>query len=596
MLELYKTECRRFRWWALIAGGIHAGLLLFYDRIIDLLQQPAPIYQLGGTIYAATGLLLGLYQTGSYARINQWIALLHRPFAPHRILAAVTGAGATMLTAAVLIPLLLLLATHGLTDGRFVDARHGLLIVSGALIALIGFLGGTYLILAPRRYGWLVLVAALLPAMSAAAGWAALAMQAAVIVVLALLVVSVFKPDRETPPHGGVALAGTALVLAAGAYRVIGLVGDFVFQALWIVGGTHPLNSTPPRGGIVEATRIEGGELLQAGLAGRTDRQALLWREQVRMSEAFELPIARMWLPARGELTNVAPLELDDRERGIHWTFSHDIMAFRGVRPADGRSVGRLDVAGGFQAPPLVLDGNRLIAGGGVYVFEPDDGKIHRRIRLPQGEVVVASPAAVGDAVAVLGSRALHFRDRRDLDSGEVTRAPIAEVPLPGPIGDLRRLDAIELLDGYLVSFTYGRNSIDGPAASWQRIVVVDGAGRARTVAERPLRPDFPLAARFRGYWVSPALQLLREATENAGAVAVAAADHAPIHVPRSIWIAATLLSLVAAALAAWLARRWRLGSRDGGPWTAASLVFGMPMLIAFWLIGPHRGYRGGGE
>jgi hypothetical protein len=243
------------------------------------------------------------------------------------------------------------------------------------------------------------------------------------------------------------------------------------------------------------------------------------------MSEAFELPIARMWLPARGELTNVAPPELDDRERGIHWTFSHDIMAFRGVRPADGRSVGRLDVAGGFQAPPLVLDGNRLIAGGGVYVFEPDDGKIHRRIRLPQGEVVVASPAAVGDAVAVLGSRALHFRDRRDLDSGEVTRPPIAEVPLPGPIGDLRRLDAIELLDGYLVSFTYGRNSIDGPAASWQRIVAVDGAGRARTVAERPLRADFPLAARFRGYWVSPALQVLREAAENAGAGAVPAAD-----------------------------------------------------------------------
>lgn len=587
MLELFMAEYRRFRWWALGSGLVHAAVLLFFDRVMDPLEQPTLIYQLVGAVYAAAGTLLGLYQTGSYARINHWIALLHRPLAPRQILLAVTGAGATMLTAATLIPLVLLLATHGLVGGRFVDARHWLLIVSGALIALIGFLGGVYVVLSPRRYGWLVLIVALLPTMSAAVGWKALLVQAAVIGVLALLVATVFKPDLGAPPRRAAALAGTAIAVALGAHRALGLIGDFVFQALWIVSGTHPLNSIPPRGGIIEATRIEGGDLFAAGLAGRSDRQAALWREQVRMSEVFQLPTAELWLPVRGELTNVAPPVFYDRERGVRWSFSHDAMAFRGARLADTKTVGLLGVPGGFEAPPLTVDDGQMIAGGSLYTFDPDDGAIHRRLRLPQGETIVAGPSLVGDAVAMLGNHALHFLDRRSLDDG-IARPAFAVVPLPAPVGDLRRLHVVELLDGYLVSFTYGRDAVDGPATAWQRIVAVDGAGHRRSVAQRPLPPDFPAAARFRGYWASPALQAVRNLTESAGAGTVAVEEHAPISVPGAIWLTAALFSLAAAVLAAWLARRRGFGLRGGGLWTAAALVFGMPMLIAFWLIRPN--------
>ena len=85
MFELYKAECRRFRWWALGIGAVHAGLLLFFDRVVDPLQQPAMVYQLVAGIYAVAGVLLGLFQAASYARINQWIALLHRPVSPRAL-------------------------------------------------------------------------------------------------------------------------------------------------------------------------------------------------------------------------------------------------------------------------------------------------------------------------------------------------------------------------------------------------------------------------------------------------------------------------------------------------------------------------------
>lgn len=589
MFELYKAECRRFRWWALGAGALHAGTLLFFDRVVDPLQQPAMIYQMVAAIYAGAGVLLGLFQAGSYARINQWIALLHRPLSPRRVLVAVAGGSATMLAAAVLVPIALLLVGHDLIGSRFVDARHWLLGLSGVLIALIGLMGGIYAALSPRRYGWLVLIPALLPTVSMAVGWAAVAVQAGVLILLALLVASVFKPDLAEPPHTVMGLGGTALAAAMGAYLLLVVAGDLVFQTLWIATGTHPLNGVPPRGGVTEATRADGAVLMEAGLAGRQDDQARIWREQVRLSEVFGVTPTIKWLPVRGELTNAAPMEFDDDRRGARWTFSHDDMRFHGVRLSDGAALGTLAVDGGFEAPPLPIDGGRLIAGGSLFAFDTDDGAIHRRIRLPAGETIVAPPSMVGTALAVASNRALRLYDARVLDGNQGSETPLATVPLPAPVGGLMRLDLIELLDGYLVSFTYARGGVDGPANAWQQVVQVKGTGPGQLVSGRPLAPDFPFVTRFAPYWISPALKVARDLAENAGGGAVPMAEREPVRIPLSIWIAAGLLALLSAAGAALLAKLRQLGLRAGAAWTLATLALGPPMLLAFWLIRPTR-------
>ncbi|NML04303.1 hypothetical protein [Sphingomonas sp. G-3-2-10] len=589
MFELYKAECRRFRWWALGAGAVHAGTLFFFDRVVDPLQQPEMVYQLMGAIYAVAGVLLGLYQAGSYARMNQWIALLHRPMPRRRVLAAVAGGSATMLAAAVLVPILLLLLSHGHIGARFVDARHWLLGLSGGVLALTGLMGGIYAVLSPRRYGWLALIPALLPSVSMAVGWAALLVQCAVLAALTLLVASVFKPDLAVPPRTRSGLAGTALAVAMGAYLMIVVAGDLVFQTLWIATGTHPLNSVPPRGGVVEATRADGAALMEAGLAARGDGQARLWREQIHLSEVFNLPLTIKWLPVRAELTNVAPMEFDDERRGVRWTFSHDDMRFHGVRIADGAGAGTLADDGGFETPPLATEGNRLIAGGSLFVFDIDDGAIHRRIRLPAGETIVGRPGKAGSALTVMSQQKLRFYDERVLDKGDAVYPPLATVPMPAPVGSLMRIDLIELLDGYLVSFTYARGGVEGPADSWQQIVEVDGVGRSRAVARRTLKPDFPFVVRFLNYWVSPVLRIVRDQAQGIGGGTVPMAAREPVRVPLSVWLASAILALASAAGSLILAARRRLGAPATAVWIGATLILGLPMLIAFWLIRPSR-------
>ena len=66
MWDLFKAELLRFRPWALGYAAVHVVWLGFLTRVVDLAQQPLTVYQAVGTVYGATGLLLGLYQMGGY--------------------------------------------------------------------------------------------------------------------------------------------------------------------------------------------------------------------------------------------------------------------------------------------------------------------------------------------------------------------------------------------------------------------------------------------------------------------------------------------------------------------------------------------------
>ena len=68
-------------------------------------------------------------------------------------------------------------------------------------------------------------------------------------------------------------------------------------------------------------------------------------------------------------------------------------------------------------------------------------------------------------------------------------------LPCPTPIGDIDRVDMIELIDGYLVSFVTGLGSTDGPGSPMQATVHVSGEGRATPVGQRALPPGFSTRA-----------------------------------------------------------------------------------------------------
>lgn len=589
MFDISKAEFRRFLAWALAYAAVHLGVLMFLTRLVDLAQQPDEVYLAYASVLGLSGLLLGLYQMGGYRRANAWLNLLHRPLPAWRIALALLGAGALLLAIGVLLPLLATAAWQDAMTPRVLDARHWLLCGSGLLIALCGYATGAAAILLPRRAALAPLAFLLLLPAAYATGVGALLLQLAVLVWLLALVLAAFKPDVEALPRGAGAWL-LALPMQVMMWLLLVLAG-FGVELLWIAQGTHPNNlASPPAGSAKEADNAEGADLVVAGLASSTHADAPLWREQAAISDISTFGVGIPKSPTWHELTNRAPMEFDDEERRIRWVFSHDLGKFVGYGLADRQRVGELGVDGDgrFPSPPLPGPGGLLVGRHTLHQFDFETQRVLPRLQLPDDEFI-AGVRLEGERLMVLTQAALYFFDARLLQQGEGLLATAQRVPLPGPTGNLQRVDVMELLDGHLVSFTLTRLRHNGRGDSFQQLRAVDEAGRVTEVARRELGTGYGPLFTWQTWWLSPAisggLQALRPM------LAPPQADQLQSPPPRPAVVQGLALGLMVLSLALglWRVRRTALSTRARVAWCVACAFVGLPALMALWRLALPR-------
>jgi hypothetical protein len=570
MRELFLAELARFRGWALAALVVHAAVLGLLSRQLDLAQQSITFYTLVGAVYALAGLLLGLYQIGSYRRPSTWLYLLHRPVAPWRIALALAGACAVVLAVAIGVPIALTVAGQALLTARVVDLRHCGLPVAGAMIAMCGYLAGAYLLLASRRHAVLASVVLLVVlVMNRATGPSALAVQALVLIWLAALVAIAFQPDLRAPPRHPLAVVVTALPVQLGAYFAI-LVLRVGAELGWILLGSHPLD-VPPPGGLIEAQRSDGETLLAPGLAGQERAPGATPRLVVPLlAQAQQLH----------SLTNYAPTQLVDRARGVRWTFSHDAMRLVGVRLADGHPAGELGATDdGAAFPSLVWPLDELLLGRReVYQYDGARGCVELRAGLPAPEWIAGvERAPAGDELLVLGDRALYWFG---------PRAQQLRLPLPGPIAALDRADVIAIRGGYVVSLLYSGID-DDKVDPVHHVIRVGLDGIHEVLARRALHSDWPLIW-IHDWWPSPVAAAVYEAALGLLATPRPLDAGAPKQHPARLLLLAATLSLLSLALAIWRVRRISLSTHTGWAWIMTCGVIGIPALVSLWLLYPR--------
>lgn len=589
---MFSAELLRFRAWAIAAMLVHLVVLGFLGRIVDLAQQPRFVYQGFGMVYLAAGTLLGLYQMGSYRRPNHWLNLLHRPLHRYRIALALCGAGAVACLLAVALPIALIAGYQEVMTARVVDLRHWLLPVAALLLALCGYLAGAYAMLANKRYSVAVVMLPTLFLFAQADGVAAIAVQLTVLAYLALLVGIAFRPNLGESPRGVGPVVATALPVQVGAYFLLWMLG-IGYELAWTATGTHPLNSpSPPRGGYIEASQAEPGDRLLAGIADSRHPEASLWQAQVALSDVTVIYPMRE-LPRRHQLTNaIQPPEFDDPERPIRWVFSHDRMQFVGYGVLDRQPRGELGAGpaqGDFPGPALPHAGNIVFTPTVAYQYDPEQQRLFPRVALPEGEVFASPPESAGENLAAMSNRALYFYPGREAGNTLDPLQPLLRVPLPGPIGELASVELVELLDGYLVSFTFTHGAWAGEIVPRQQVLRVDGEGKVEQVASRTLGFDLPRAYTMRTWWLSPVLRGFALSAQRLFASPNPLQDGTLAPPPRNLVVLAGVLCLLSLLAAIWLTGRQALGTAARWSWVAACGLIGVPALLSLWLLVPVR-------
>lgn len=591
MWDMFKAEMQRFRIWAIAYALLQLVILGFMTRVVDLAQQPRLVYEVLGGVYGVTGLLLGLYQMGGYRKSNTWMNLLHRPVPHGRLALMLCGAGAVQLAVAIVLPLWVLAGWQEFMTARVIDHRHLLLGVSAWLIAVCAYLAGAYAMLANRRYGYSGLALLSWLAFSQASGLGAIAVQLILLAMLAGMVWVAFKPDLGAAPHTAPRTFFTAVPLQLAMWIALVMVG-FGVEFLWIAQGSHPNNApVPMAGGEKESENAEGKDLMVMGLKGSRDPQAPLWREQAQISEVFPFGPGLRATPVRNELTNLVPMEFDDDQNRIRWVFSHDRMRLEGYSLVDRRGVGELGVDGDAPFPEPVMPGpeNSLISQSRIYQYDSDQKRVVPRMRLPAGERITGYDR-VGDDLVLLSDRAAYFYDGRDLVGSDGMLTPRQRLAIPGRVGDLYRADAIELLDGYLVSFLFSRQAHNAEgAAPYQQMMRIDDRGVATAVMRRDLKSGFPPLWRYQNWFTSPVIYELQRAASRLFAGFQIVNDTARPPVPRSVWITAGVLMLLSLLGGVWWTRQTDLSRPARLGWILTCGVLSLPALMSLRLIHPRR-------
>lgn len=591
MIDLFKGELLRFRLWAALAAIVNVVVLGFLSSMIDMAQQPILIYQVFGAVYAVAGALLGLYQMGTYRKPNQWLNLLHRPLHRLQIAGALSGASTALLLLSTALPIALVALYQNTMTARVVDLRHWLLPLAAWLIAVSGHLAGAYSMVGNRRYSFAAVLLPGLLVFARASGAAMLAVQCVLIAILAAMLAIAFKPDPAAPSRNPAAVLAIALPVQLGMYFLIWMMGYGV-EVAWTVTGTHPLDRpAPPAGGYTEADRADGRDMLLLGIEGSRDPEVALWREQIALSDVHTIHPVRA-LPVEGSMTNLSPQEWGDGDNNLWMVFSHDRARFVTRSLREQRRIGELGVGeeqAAFPGPTMPYGTTFLYNAQAAYQYDSQQQRMFERFRLPTGETMASPPEPAGDNLVMLSDRATYFYPGREAMNGLGLMQPLMRVAMPGPVGNLSRIDVIELLDGYLVSYTYTLGVRSGQLQHpFQQVLRVDGKGQAREVARRELSIDLPSLYTNRNTWLSPVLRALCLRAQSL----FAAKDPLrakPESMPVPVLLLAAACCLLSLLGAAWLTAKQTHSQRGRAGWILLCGVIGLPALASLWLMYPRR-------
>jgi hypothetical protein len=601
MIDLIRSEWRRFRWLAVVVAVCHVFALVLLSRVVDVPQLGYEEQGAMLVVYLLLGLTLALLQVGSYRQTSRWLWLIHRPLPPARIFAALALSALAQLSVAVVAPLLIfLIATDAMTT-HVVDSHHYVSVFHALAFTMMAWLAGAHACTSRHKAAIVMLLAPWFLALHLASVWWLLLPVLACLAWLVFIARHSFRANRDAPIARHSVLLLTALPLQIAFFLLIFQFSKAGIALVGLLGQTpgRTVLSTDPDVDIEKLMRNLSQAAVAKGLEGSSDARAAGWREQLPLLEVASLSPDIERFPVRHQFGNIGQPWWDDK-RNIKWTFSHDRMQFQGRNPTSGQAHGWWGTGGLGSPLPFAEVPAFGMTRAMLYAIDGELESQHELVRLPDGEWFVSRPVRALDRVLLMTSqRVLAYRTDRAAQSKFAPLILDWQLPLvkgePIPLHG----NVVELLDGWLVSLFYSDDrefeGFESLSSQWEQVVFIDTEGKATVVGERrDIRGHHvsfvgSVIAPVASWWVSPPLYALLHLPDllNTGLTQPPRFEPLPT-IPLFYWLTSVLMlfSLVGAYF--WL-RGTNACKFRRALWLVSCALLGVPALLSLICLEPRK-------
>ena len=608
MLNLFKSEFFRYRYWALWLMVAHLGVIWLFTKItIFGLYQP-DLVLLFILLIGLIGFIFGLVQMGLHKKPNNWAYLIHRPLSSRQIFISLVTAVLALVTIVVFIPQVILLGVYdGFTDHP-IDLRHYMMPFYFLAIGFSSYLVGAYTQLYPNKgviislsiVGFFAVgddfsstfLAIFIP-MTFAIGW------------LLYLTNKAFKPDLGTHFKSKLAIVLGALPLQIGLVALLILVKIPVYHLPLILTDMHP--ETHPVSGSFETFQIlEDEEKATFFLKNSDDPRAKTLEQQARFGDVVELYLDDFF-HLRGNIVyqdKYARLESPDGKTS--WSFSHDEMLFKGWRQVDKKLTGWIGRHGfittlsdaqpedRFTQVPLMHGSRYIVTQHQISRINYEDQLVDVLFTLQDSDETLSGRVNITESLAAVGTnKNLYIFDVSDFADDGDHLDPDYTIPHPEEILPIGYIQAVTLVDGYALTYVSDRQLFPDLIKTKTLFAGLDGT--LETVGDYTFstitHPSFFYHWTFLS---SPGVYFLAPLFEAMGIPGNMPVRSFAKHFPNPsrpayvTWIA-LIFALICGAIVDTFCRRQSMPNENRFLWVAMTLVMGVAGLISFFILNNWR-------
>jgi len=606
MVNIFKSEFKRYRLWAVILMLVHFVAAWFMHAAGFLwLDRTSPV-QTGEWMAALCGgALFGLLQIGLHKRPSHWAYLVHRPLSSTKIFLGLTIAALALLSIALFLPALMIIgAVDGFT-AQVVDWRHYAFPFQVLGIGFTTYMVGAYTQLYPSKAVF-ISVALVLYFLVMGLYTTLVTTFAPLLLVCAWLFYlckESFKPDLTTHFSKPRDIILAALPLQIALALLLNIAQVPFYHVPLLIAGSHPDKNPVPEAYETFRFHTEGDAQATYFLRkiGTERATALIRQAQLGDTAIIRYTGADGRFPLRNNMLvqDYRAYRFFDDDRGI-WALSHDQMLIKGYDSALDTTIawigqqGFLDTlaqaedADRYAEVPIIDQNRFIVSKRRVQRIDFDDRLVETVFTLAADEQLTGGITVNEHFAAIASDRRLYLFDLADFNGDARDLEPEYVLAHPTDLNPIGQIYSVKLVDGYLLTYIREPTYREHDVATQTFVVKLDGS--SETIGEyRFTATKHPHVVAFNQFVNSPAIAYLQGLVysfitpgQKSSAVSMVAGSK-----PKSVWLMAILLCVVSAIAVFVLARRKRLPRTQVGVWTVMTAIVGVPSLISFFILTP---------